>query len=111
MEKMPEEKFQFDYFVFNILEGYYLAGAEDQAHDMLMLFADRLDEELAFYAQFKGKERKMVENEINAASQYYGLLLQLQSQYEGDGGRGRESLQNTELFPRYVEALRPFGRA
>lgn len=111
MENMPEEKFAFDYFVFNIIEGYYAAGANDKAHDMLMLFADRLDEELAYYQQFKGNERNMVQNEINTASSYYGNILRIMAKHEGQGAANPAALQQVELYDRYVAALRPFGRA
>jgi MFS family permease/tetratricopeptide (TPR) repeat protein len=109
MQYMPEEKFAYDYFVMNLIEGYYLAGADDKARAMLNLFADRLDEELAYYQQFKGDERKMVQVDIQTASQYYGMVVQTQARYEVKGG-GQQGFQQAELFNRYMQAVQPFGR-
>ncbi len=109
MQYMPEEKYAYDYFVMNIVEGYYLAGADEKAKEILKLFADRLDEELAYYQQFKGKDRNLVQPDIQAASSYYGLIIQTQARYEVKGG-GQQGFQQAELFPRYMKALQPFGR-
>ena len=107
MEKMPEEKFAFNYFIFGVLEGYYQAGAKEKGSDMLMLFADRLDEELSYYQQFKGSKREAIQQEIQSAAQYYQMLLRLYQQYEAPGS----NVQESEFFKRYQNALRPFGLA
>ena len=103
---MPEEKFAFDYFIFNILEAYYQAGEFERAREISNLFADRLDEQLAYYRKFKGDKRSFVQNEVTAASQYYGNLLNLMAQYDPEV-EGNDP-QNTPLFKRYVEAISPF---
>ncbi len=107
MEKMPEEKFAFNYFIFGILEGYYQAGDKEKGNEMMMLFADRLDEELAYYQQFKGSNREAVQQEIQSAAQYYQMLLRLYQQYDKPG----ENIQESEFFKRYQNALRPLGMA
>ncbi len=107
MEKMPEEKFAFNYFIFGILEGYYQAGAKEKGNEMLMLFATRLDEELAYYQQFKGNKREAIQQEIQSAAQYYQMLLRIYQQYESPG----ENIQETDFFKRYQNALRPLGMA
>jgi MFS family permease len=107
MEKMPEEKFAFNYFIFGVLEGYYQAGAKEKGSNMLMLFADRLDEELSYYQQFKGSKREAIQQEIQSAAQYYQMLLRLYQQYEAPGS----NVQESEFFKRYQNALRPFGLA
>lgn len=109
MEKMPEEKFAFDYFMFNILEGYYKAGANDKAREIIGLFADRLEEELAYYQQFTGKDRNRIQAELNAASSYFRMILQLVAQYEYDNDQNK--LTKDEVYQRYVNALRPLGLA
>ena len=110
-EKMPEAKFAYDYFVFNIIEGYYQAGAKEKAQAMISTFADRLEGELAYYGQYKGNDRKMVQNEINAASSYFQMLVRLVNQYENNNSQNLESLQSNEIYQRYAQALQPFGRA
>ncbi len=107
MEKMPEEKFAFNYFIFSVLEGYYQAGAKEKGNEMLMLFAKRLDEELAYYQQFKGSKREAVQQEIQSAAQYYQMLLRLYQQYEAPG----ENIQESDFFKQYQNALRPLGLA
>ena len=110
-EKMPETKFAYDYFVFNIIEGYYQAGAKEKAQAMISTFADRLEGELAYYGQFKGSKRKMVQKEINAASSYFQELVRFVNQYENNNSQQIETLQDNEIYQRYAKALQPFGRA
>lgn len=107
MEKMPEEKFAYNYFVFGMLEAYYQAGAIETANEITVLFASRLDEELAYYKQFKGKEREAIQQEIQSTAQYYQMLIRLYQQY----GKPAEGLQDSELFQQYQDAMRPFGNA
>ena len=105
MEVMPEEKFQFNYFIFAVIEGYFKAGASDKADELVQLFAKRLDEELGYYQNFRGERRKNINNEIQAAVQYYQMLLRLDQQYHGTG----QNLQQSELYQRYQQAVQPFG--
>ena len=53
----------------------------------------------------------MVQNEINAASSYFQMLVRLVNQYENNNSQNLESLQNNEIYQRYAQALQPFGRA
>lgn len=106
MEMMPEEKFAFDYFIFNILEAYYQAGEYEKAREISNLFADRLDEQLAYYRKFKGDKRSYVQNEVTAASQYYGNLLNLMAKYDPEV-EGKNP-QQSPLYQRYVNAISPF---
>lgn len=105
MSYMPEEKFAYDYFVMNIIEGYYKAGAPEKAEKMISTFSKRLDEELKYYAQYTGKERKMVRSEIQAASSYYGMIVRLQGQYDDKEG----GAQQADVFQDYMNAMQPFG--
>jgi MFS family permease len=105
MAKMPEEKFQFNYFIFSVIEGYFKAGAADKGNELVQLFAERLDEELAYYQNFRGDDRKNINNEIQAAVQYYQMLLRMDQQYQGNSG----NLQDSDLFKRYQQAVQPFG--
>ena len=109
--KMPEDKFEYNYFVFGMIEGYYKANATDKARDMINHFADRLDEQLAYYAQFSTKERRMVDQEIKSASSYYQMLVRLVAQYELGGMNNPQQLQQSEIFNRFQSATQPFGMA
>ncbi len=109
VEKMPEEKYAYDYFVFNIIEGYYMAGADDKARAMLEIFADRLDVELAYYAQFTGEDRQKVRQELQVASQYYMQIIRYLNQYQYKNDQN--ALSQDDLYQRYVQALRPLGMA
>ncbi len=111
VEKMPEEKFPFNYFIFSVIEAYYKAGATEKGRAMVDLFADRLDEELKYYEQFKGSDRKLVNQQIQAASSYYQMLLRIVQQYEFKNSNKIEDFQKNDLFERYQNALRPLGMA
>lgn len=110
MEIMPEAKFEYNYFIFSMIEGYYKAGAKDKAREIVDLFADRLDEELAYYQQFKGDDRQKVQQETRSAASYYQMLIRMVSQYEYPG-QNMQQMQNTDFFKRYQNALRPLGMA
>ncbi len=109
MEKMPEEKYAFDYFMFNIIEGYYEADAKAEAREILLTFADRLEEELAYYGQFKGSDRKLIQRDMNEAANYFRMIVQLVNQFEYQGDQ--QGLSQDEIYKRYVDALRPLGLA
>jgi tetratricopeptide (TPR) repeat protein/MFS family permease len=82
MELMPEEKFEFNYFVMGILEGYYKAGATEKAVEIATLFEDRIKGQLEYFKQFSRKEQAMANQDIRTALSYYQLVLQLRQQYE-----------------------------
>lgn len=105
-EIMPEKKYAYNYFIAGIIEGYYKAGAQEKAREMINLFADRLDEELAYYKQFSRKERKMIEREIQESSSYYNMILQMVNQYEMNGNM--QQLQNDPLYQRFEQAVGSF---
>ncbi|WP_421751788.1 protein O-mannosyl-transferase family [Croceimicrobium sp.] len=109
MEKMPESKYAYDYFMFNIIEGYYKAGAQEEAREIINTFADRLEEELAYYQQFRGKDRNKIQAEMNAAASYFRMIVQLVNQFEHKGNQ--QSMSQDEIYQRYVDALRPLGLA
>lgn len=108
-EKIPEEKYAYDYFVFNVIEGYFAAGANEQATEMLDIFATRLEEELQYYGQFKGDKRKMVEQEIQAASSYFQMIVRMINDYEYGGSNQIKDLENNSFYLRYRDAVAPFG--
>lgn len=81
MEKMPIEKFEFNYFMFGIIEGYLKAGANDKAMDLMNKFADQLDQEIRYFNQFKGNKRKAISQELQNSLQFYRFLAQLEMQY------------------------------
>lgn len=109
-ELIPEWKYEYNYFVLDIIEGYYKAGATDKAKEMIDLFADRLDEQLAYYAQFSTKKRSRINPEIGMADNNYRMLLSLVSQYEMNGSQNMQAIRQSELFQRYNAAVTPLGR-
>ncbi len=109
MEKMPEEKYAYDYFMMNIIEGYYEAGETEKARGIINTFADRLEEELAYYQQFTGRDKNRIQAELQAASSYFRMILQMVNQYEFKNDQN--ALTKDELYQRYVNALRPLGLA
>lgn len=102
MEKMPAEKFGYNYFVFGIIDAYYKAGATDKARALTWAFADRLDEELAFYASFDRQDRKRASNEWRTNIQFYQMLLR-NIQVHDDNNSAQD------FYQRYNIATKPFG--
>lgn len=103
-EVLPESKFEYNYFIFPIIDGYYQLGDKEKARGMIDLYADRLDEELRYYAQFTGSKRKAIEQDVNAALQYYQMCFQLVRQYELGNASSREQLESDPFFQRFKTA-------
>ncbi len=110
LELMPEEKFAYNYFVFGIIEGYYKAKAPEKGRELIEKFASRLDEELKYYQQFKGKDKEKITQEMRTAGSYYQMLLRLVQQYDKELG-GNGNVQQSEFYQRYLDALQPLGLA
>jgi tetratricopeptide (TPR) repeat protein len=109
MSKMPVEKYGFDYFILGLLEAYYKAGDAETARKYVEMFADDLDEELAYYAQFRGRDRKGVTQEIQSAGQYYQMIFSFVQQNEIRKPMTQQGLQENDIFQRYQQAVAPFG--
>jgi hypothetical protein len=104
MEKMPVEKFGYNYFIFGIIDSYYKAGAKEKARDIIWDFADQLDAELNFYSSFDRKDKRAAANEWRTNLQFYQMLLQNVQVYDD-----KDSVQS--LYQRYNNAAAPFGNA
>lgn len=102
-ELMPESKFAYNYFVFGVIEGYFKAGDTAKGMEMINLFADRLDEELTYYRQFKGQDKKLINLDIRTAVQYYQQLVRM-VQMNTDGGADPNNLDQADIFKRYQSA-------
>ena len=101
MEKMPAEKFGYNYFVFGIIDSYYKAGATDKARELTNAFADHLDAELDYFSAFDREDRKRAANEWRTNLQFYQMLLQNVQVHDQD------SVQ--EFYQRFQLAAQPFG--
>lgn len=102
-EIMPESKFAYNYFVFGVIEGYFKAGNATRGMEMINLFADRLDEEIKYYRQFKGKDKKLVSLDIRTAVSYYQQLVRIVQQNTG-GANDPDDPDQAAIFKRYNEA-------
>ncbi len=107
MQKMPVERFGYDYFLLSMIEGYFRAGAKDQANKLVDGFAASLDENLSYYAQYRGAKRAFVSQDIEGDLQYYQMLVRLSSAYNG-GNFDPAKMQSDPLFARYAEQASKF---
>ncbi len=107
MEQVPAEVFGYNYFVLPVIEAYYRAGATEKAHAIVSDFADDLDEELAYFQQFKGKWRKSIQPDMQESMQYYQMLMQMVNQYEI--GRSGDKLEENEFYQRYLNTMGPLN--
>lgn len=101
-EIMPETKFAYNYFVFGVIEGYFKAGDSTRGMEMINLFADRLDEEINYYRQFTGKDKKLVALEVRTAKQYYQQLVRI-VQVNTEEGKNPEKMQESAIYQRYAQ--------
>ena len=107
MEQVPAEVFGYNYFVLPVIEAYYRAGATEKAHAIVSDFADDLDEELAYFQQFKGKWRKSIQPDMQESMQYYQMLMQMVNQYEI--GRSGDKLEENDFYQRYLNTMGPLN--
>jgi hypothetical protein len=99
MEKMPAEKFGYNYFVFALIESYYRAGALEKARAYTNDFADQLDAEMHHYATFDRTDRARANQEIRTNTQFYQMLGQFVQRYDQ---------ANIQAFnERYIAAMTP----
>ena len=107
MQKMPVERFGYDYFLLSMIEGYFRAGAKEKANKLVDGFAVTLDENLSYYAQYRGAKRSFVSQDIEGDLQYYQMLVRLSSAYNG-GNFDPAKMQSDPLFARYAEQASKF---
>ncbi len=107
MEKMPEEKFEFNYFITGMIEAYYKAGAKDKANAIIDTFEERLKEQLDYFLQFNRKERKRIDQDIRAALSYYQLIIRLNQQYDPAGSPN--DLQGNKRFQSFNNYAQQFS--
>lgn len=56
MELMPVEKFELNYFARGLIQGYYAAGEIEKGDELVVLFAEQLDQEIAYLESFGRNE-------------------------------------------------------
>lgn len=110
MEKMPTEKFGYDYFIFMLIDAYYTAGNTEKARQIVNGFAEALDEELEYYKQFKTNRRKEVAGEIDGALQYYQFLAQTTQEKESRAPVTQQAIEQNDLYQRFLIHAQAFGR-
>jgi hypothetical protein len=100
MEKMPTEKFGYNYFLFGVIDAYYRAGAVDKARELTDNFAQHLDDELNYYASFSREDKRRAQQEWQTNLQFYQMLFRNIQQFDAE---------NTQSFyQRYVAAAGAF---
>lgn len=102
MYEMPEHSYPYNFFILNIIEGYYKAGANYKGRELANTYAERLEGELRYYNKFKGSKRKAVEQERGQANNYFQYLVNISVQHDGD----RNNLQDNEMYKRYQSISR-----
>ncbi len=69
VELMPDEKFPYDFYMIDIIKGYYDAGANIKGKELLTNFWNISEENLSYYLSLKKKFRKSVDYEIRLTLQ------------------------------------------
>jgi hypothetical protein len=94
----------------SMVEGFYVSGAQTQAQALVEGFATSLDEELRYYAQFRGADKRAITNEIQTSLQFYQMLVRMVMQYEyNNKPMTQEEYNQVELIKRYEAAAQLVG--
>jgi len=99
MEKMPVSKFYYNYFLLGIIEAYYDAGADEKARVIVDGFSAAMEEEIRYYAQFRGQKKKAIEGDIGMAGQLMQTMAQLVQRYEVQTGK----IQKNDIQDRFMQ--------
>ena len=104
MEKMPVTKLGYDYFFLSLIEGYYQAGDKVKGMSYIMDFARVMEDELRYYSQYSGADKRAIKNEIQTDLQFMQMLVRLLMQYEyNNEALTQEEYKNVELIKLYEE--------
>ncbi|KAB2813913.1 protein O-mannosyl-transferase family [Phaeocystidibacter luteus] len=103
MELMPTEKYEYNYFITSLIEGYYQAGAMDKADAMVVEFADQLDQEIAYFQSFR--KQSEVRAEMGNSLSLYRMLNGMSMQYHMQSQQGGQS----PIAQRYREVAQRYG--
>lgn len=105
MEVMPPSKYPLDYFSMGLIEAYYAAGNKEKGDEYVSIYMDQLDAELNYFAQFKGADKRALNQEIQGDKQLYEMLVRMASMYEG----GQAQNGNNNWMMRYQQVMQKFG--
>ena len=104
MNYFPTSKFEFNYFIFPVIEGYYQAGNTEKARMIIEEFAADLDERIAYFSSFSGSKRSSVRQDEQMAVQFYQMLASVVQQYEIKENT-QEALQRNDIYQRMTKAV------
>jgi tetratricopeptide (TPR) repeat protein len=83
LQVMPNEKVQYDVFVVRLVEGYYLAGANEKANALAKQLMKIHEDKAKYYLGFKSK-RNAVKPDIEDNIQIMGYIQQVVKNYKQD---------------------------
>lgn len=83
LQVMPNEKVQYDVFVVRLVEGYYLAGANEKANALAKQLMKIHEDKARYYLGFKSK-RNAVKPDIEDNIQIMGYIQQVVKNYKQD---------------------------
>lgn len=83
LKVMPNEKVQYDVFVVRLVEGYYLAGANEKGNALAKELMRIHEEKAKYFMSFKGK-RNGVKTDIEDNIQIMGYIQQVVKNYKQD---------------------------
>lgn len=104
MKYFPAEKFEFNYFIFPVIEGYYQCGQSAKARALVDQFADDLDERITYFARFSGAKRTNIKQDEQMAVQFYQMLASLVQQYEIKENT-QAGLDRNEIYQRMTKVV------
>jgi tetratricopeptide (TPR) repeat protein len=84
LEIMPNHIVLYDFFNLSIAEGYYTIGDVESARSILGVLGKNMMQEIQYYEQFTGAQKKLVSTELQRATQLYQFILQTATA-SGDG--------------------------
>ncbi len=107
-QQVPNDIYGYNYFIYPVIEAYYRSNKPEKAREMINAYADQLDEEIAYYQQFKGVKRKGINQDLQISGQYYTMLMQMVQQYEIKT-QNPNVLEQNDFFQRYKQAVGGIG--
>ena len=82
MKNIPTSMYPKNHFILGVIDGYYMAGANEKGKALLLEFMNDNAEEVRYYARFSTDKQLALQNEIQIKLSEYQSLLQISAQYD-----------------------------
>jgi len=104
--EMPVDRFGYYSTLLGYVEDYYKIGAKKKARNLIKILSGKYQENLTYFAQFKGQDLQLVFDEIESNLRQYQNLVQTAMSYDDEkyaNGLKKAYIAHIDLFKNLLE--------